>query len=122
MVTPLDPGGRSADLRTAFAMPSIGDLRRCLMALADETITGHPDVYALFSRRFTKDAENPALLKNLEAMCAGKDPLVRAVPNPMRRLIRTQLGYFHDAMPASFDLRGASIGNLILTGGYLNNH
>jgi CofD-related protein of GAK system len=40
----------------------------------------------------------------------------------MRRLIRTQLGYFIEAMPPSFNLRGASIGNLILTGGYLNNH
>ena len=122
MVTPFDSGGSSAVLRKAFEMPSIGDLRSRLMALADETITGHPDVYALFTHRFMKNAENPALLKNLEAMCAGKDPLVRAVPNPMRQLIRTQLGYFYDAMPDSFDLRGASIGNLILAGGYLNNH
>jgi len=103
-------------------MPSIGDLRSRLMALADETITGHPDVYKLFTHRFSKSDENPALLVQLEAMCAGKNPLVRAVPNPMRRLIRTQLGYFRDAMPTSFDLRGASIGNLILSGGYLNNH
>ena len=122
MVTPFDSGGSSAVLRKAFDMPSIGDLRSRLMALADETITGHPDVYALFTHRFTKEADNPALLKRLQAMCAGKDPLVRAVSNPMRRLIRTQLGYFQDAMPATFDLRGASIGNLILAGGYLNNH
>jgi CofD-related protein of GAK system len=40
----------------------------------------------------------------------------------MRRLIRHQIGYFRDAMPADFDLRGASIGNLILAGGFLNNH
>jgi CofD-related protein of GAK system len=55
-------------------------------------------------------------------MCDGKHELMHAVPNPMRRLIRTQLGYFCDKMPAKFDLRGASIGNLILAGGYLNNH
>ena len=122
MVTPFDSGGSSAVLRKAFEMPSIGDLRSRLMALADETITGHPNVYELFTHRFTKEADNPELLTRLDAMCAGKDPLVRAVSNPMRRLIRTQLGYFRDAMPASFDLRGASIGNLILAGGYLNNH
>ena len=122
MVTPFDSGGSSAVLRNAFKMPSIGDLRSRLMALADETFTGHPDVYALFTHRFKKDTENPELLAQLDAMCAGKDPLVRAIPNPIRRLIRTQLGYFREAMPASFDLRGASIGNLILTGGYLNNH
>ena len=122
LVTPFDSGGSSAVLRKTFKMPSIGDLRSRLMALADETITGHPDVYALFTHRFPKDANNSELLIQLEAMCAGKSPLIRAVPNPMRRLIRTQMGYFYEAMPDSFDLRGASIGNLILAGGYLNNH
>ena len=122
LVTPFDSGGSSAVLRMAFEMPSIGDLRSRLMALADETITGHPDVYELFTHRFPKDVKNSELLIQLEEMCAGKDPLIRAVSNPMRRLIRTQMGYFYDAMPDSFDLRGASIGNLILAGGYLNNH
>lgn len=122
MVTPFDSGGSSAVLRKAFDMPSIGDLRSRLMALADETITGHPEVYQLFTHRFPKDVENPLLLEQLESMRTGKDRFIRAVPNPMRRLIRTQLGYFLDAMPATFDLRGASIGNLILAGGYLNNH
>ena len=122
MVTPFDSGGSSAELRKTFQMPSIGDLRSRLMALADETITGHPEVYQLFTRRLNKNSKNSELLLILEAMCSGKDELVRAVPNPMRRLIRTQLGYFIEAMPPSFNLRGASIGNLILTGGYLNNH
>lgn len=122
MVTPFDSGGSSAVLRKAFDMPSIGDLRSRLVALADETITGHPDVYKLFTHRFPKDAKNSELLIQLEAMCAGKSSLISAVPNPMRRLIRTQMGYFYEAMPDSFDLRGASIGNLILAGGYLNNH
>ena len=79
MVTPFDSGGSSAVLRKAFEMPSIGDLRSRLMALADETITGHPNVYELFTHRFTKEAGNPELLTRLDAMCAGKDPLVRAV-------------------------------------------
>ena len=122
MVTPFDSGGSSAVLRKAFGMPSIGDLRSRLVALADETVTGHPDVYKLFTHRFPADSDNRELMLQLQAMCAGKHRLVSAVPNPMRRLIRTQLSYFLDAMPAAFDLRGASIGNLILTGGYLNNH
>jgi CofD-related protein of GAK system len=122
LVTPFDSGGSSAVLRKAFDMPSIGDLRSRLMALTDETITGNPDVYALFTHRFPKDAENSELLIQLEAICTGKSRLIRAVPNPIRRLIRTQMGYFYEAMPDSFDLRGASIGNLILAGGYLNNH
>ena len=122
MVTPFDSGGSSAKLRKAFAMPSIGDLRSRLMALADENITGQPEVYRLFTYRFPVRGKPDKLLARLDAMIAGDDPLVHAIPNPMRRLIRNQLGFFREAMPADFDMRGASTGNLILAGGYLNNH
>jgi CofD-related protein of GAK system len=53
---------------------------------------------------------------------AGRHGMIEPVPNPMRRIICNLLGFFYDAMPVDFDLSGASIGNLILTGGYLNNH
>jgi len=122
LVTPFDSGGSSAELRQAFGMPSIGDLRSRLMALADETILGHPEVFELFTYRFPKDADNGELRDRLENMAKGRSDRIAEVPNPMRRLIRNQLGYFLDAMPREFDLRGASIGNLILVGGYLNNH
>jgi CofD-related protein of GAK system len=122
IVTPFDSGGSSAKLRKAFAMPSIGDLRCRLMSLADENITGHPEVYQLFTYRFPKDKTNDELLKQLNALILGNDSRISDISNPMRRLIRNQLGYFRAAMPDDFDLRGASIGNLILAGGYLNNH
>jgi CofD-related protein of GAK system len=122
MVTPFDSGGSSAKLRQAFSMPSIGDLRSRLVALVDENITGHPEVYQLFSYRFPVDQSPDELLARLDLMIRGKEPLVAAISNPMRRLIRNQLGYFRQAMPEDFDLRGASTGNLILAGGYLNNH
>ena len=122
LVTPFDSGGSSAKLRQAFSMPSIGDLRSRLIALADENITGHPEVYQLFSYRFPDDQPASELLALLDLMIKGKEPLVAAISNPMRRLIRTQLGYFRESMPDDFDLRGASTGNLILVGGYLNNH
>ncbi|MEN8131228.1 MAG: GAK system CofD-like protein [Pseudomonadota bacterium] len=122
MVTPFDSGGSSAKLRKAFSMPSIGDLRSRQVALADETVTGHPEVYKLFTYRLPQSENNDQLLRQLEAMHRGKDLLIEAISNPMRRLIRNQIGYFLAAKPAGFDLRGASIGNLILAGGYLNNH
>jgi len=122
LVTPFDSGGSSAKLRKAFAMPSIGDLRSRLIALADENITGHPEVYELFTYRFPTDRPAAELLHKLDRMIRGKEPLVAAISSPMRRLIRNQLGYFRNAMPEDFDLRGASTGNLILAGGYLNNH
>lgn len=122
MVTPFDSGGSSKTLRKALDMPAIGDIRSRLMALADDTAIGHPEVYRLFNYRFSKREANDKLLRQFDSMVSGKDPLIEDISNPMRRLIRNQMGYFRKAMPADFDLRGASVGNLILSGGYLNNH
>jgi CofD-related protein of GAK system len=122
LVTPFDSGGSSAKLRQAFGMPSIGDLRSRLMALADEAITGHPEIYRLFSHRLDKEANPRDLAAQLDAIIHGQTPLIEDIPNPMRRLIKSQLEHFHDAMPDDFDLRGASIGNLIIAGGFLGNH
>ncbi|MBO6894574.1 MAG: GAK system CofD-like protein [Roseibium sp.] len=122
LVTPFDSGGSSQGLRVAFNMPAIGDLRSRMMALADETVLGHPDVFRLFTHRFSKEAEQADLSRQLETMIAGTHPLVAAIEQPMRMLIQNQLGMFHAARPKSFDLRGASIGNLIMAGGYLNQN
>jgi len=122
LVTPFDSGGSSAKLRAAFSMPSLGDLRSRLMALANETITGHPEVFALFTFRFSQDGADSDLRMQLAAMISGDHAMLRGISSPMRHLIRNQLGYFRQAMPERFDLRGASIGNLILAGGFLNNH
>ncbi|MEE2730366.1 MAG: GAK system CofD-like protein [Pseudomonadota bacterium] len=122
LVTPFDSGGSSAELRRAFAMPAIGDLRNRLMALADESVLGHPDVYQLFNFRLPGDKPQKQLRELLQDIANGRADLISNIPNPMRQLIRNQLGFCIEAMPAQFNLRGASIGNLILAGGYLNNH
>lgn len=122
LVTPFDSGGSSAKLRQAFDMPAIGDLRSRMMALADETITGHPEVYRLFTYRLPSNQSQKALLQRLMNMVNGKDSLVKDIPNPMRRIIRNLLGFFIEEKPKDFDLKGASIGNLTLAGGYLNHH
>ncbi|MDR5860896.1 GAK system CofD-like protein [Halomonas eurihalina] len=122
LVTPFDSGGSSAKLRKAFGMPAIGDLRSRLMALADDSILGHPEVCRLFTYRLPEEAEPDALRATLDTLARGQHPLTGDISNPMRRLICNQLGFFLEAMPDDFDLRGASIGNLILAGGYLNNH
>ena len=122
LVSPFDSGGSSAKLRDAFNMPAIGDLRSRLIALADETILGHPEIYKLFSYRLPTDKPQSSLKSRLTNIVSGKDRLVEDIANPMRQLICNHLGYFVEAMPDNFDLRGASIGNLIITGGYINNH
>lgn len=122
LVSPFDSGGSSAKLRDAFSMPAIGDLRSRLIALADETILGHPEIYQLFSYRLPQNESPFQLRERLNSIATGKDPLIEDIANPMRQLICNHLGYFIQTMPDNFDLKGASIGNLIITGGYINNH
>jgi CofD-related protein of GAK system len=122
LVTPFDSGGSSAKLREAFNMPAIGDLRSRLVALADDSVTGHPEVYELFAHRLSENAAPKALAKELDELLQGRHSLVQNIPNPMRRIVRNQLDFFYENMTADFDLSGASIGNLILAGGYLNNY
>ncbi|MBE9638479.1 GAK system CofD-like protein [Salipiger mangrovisoli] len=119
LITPFDSGGSSQVLREAFDMPAVGDLRSRLMALADESDLGQPDIYALFSHRLAKDAPSPPLRGEVEALVAGTHPLIKAVSSPVGLLIRDFLREFLVAAPMTFDYRGASIGNLILAGGYL---
>ena len=120
LITPFDSGGSSAVLRKAFRMAAVGDLRNRMMALADQSVQGNPDIRKLFAFRFAKQAENGALLSLLEEMVRGKHPMVAVIPDPMRKIIRKHLKLFHQSMPQGFDLKGASIGNLVLAGGFLN--
>jgi CofD-related protein of GAK system len=120
LITPFDSGGSSAVLRRAFHMPAVGDLRNRLMALADQTVRGNPEIYTLFAFRFPEDETPEALREQLDLMAAGSHPLVGAIPEPLRGIVRNHLGFFRTEMPADFDLRGAAIGNLVLTAGYLN--
>ncbi|HNO77299.1 MAG TPA: GAK system CofD-like protein [Phycisphaerae bacterium] len=121
LITPFDSGGSSASLRVAFDMLAVGDLRNRLMALADHSVIGQPAVFELFAHRFDHDTDPARLRDQLQSIIDGVDPMIRQVVNPLRKLIRNHLRYFLEHAPADFDLRGASIGNLILVGGYLNN-
>ncbi|MFN2267632.1 MAG: GAK system CofD-like protein [Desulfonatronovibrio sp.] len=121
IVTPFDSGGSSAKLRQTFNMPAVGDMRSRLMALADQSVKGNPEIRELFAYRLPKDQEKDILLKKLESMATGKNSLIRKVHDPMRKIIRNHLSLFIKKMPADFDLKGASIGNLILASGYFAN-
>ncbi|SFA98445.1 CofD-related protein, GAK system [Poseidonocella pacifica] len=121
LITPFDSGGSSQILREAFDMPAVGDLRSRLMALADESVLGQPDVYALFTHRLARDGLQDDLAAEVAEMRVGQHPLIRAVARPMRSLIQSLLQSFATKAPAAFDYRNASIGNLILAGGYLSN-
>ncbi|AOY58066.1 MULTISPECIES: GAK system CofD-like protein [Desulfococcus] len=121
VITPFDSGGSSARLREAFKMPAIGDVRNRLLALADSSLQGYPEIFRLFACRFPEDGDPTVLKGEMAEMIAGRHPLVAEIPDPMRRIIRHYLHLFIEFMPRDFDLRKASIGNLILTAGYLDN-
>ncbi|WP_243545517.1 GAK system CofD-like protein [Pseudodesulfovibrio tunisiensis] len=121
IITPFDSGGSSAVLRKAFAMPAVGDIRNRLMALADQTLKGNPEIFELFAYRLDHDSDRESLLAELRSMADGRHRLVRRVPGPMRKIIRNYFFEFLNHMPEDFDLRGASLGNVVLTAGYLAN-
>ena len=121
IITSFDSGGSSAILREAFAMPAVGDARARLMDLADQGIKGNREIFDLFAYRFAKKADKVALAHELEKMVSGKHKLVARIPDPMQEVIRNHLLWFQRNMEDDFDLRGASVGNLLLTAGYLEN-
>ncbi|NDR55513.1 GAK system CofD-like protein [Aliiruegeria sabulilitoris] len=120
LITPFDSGGSSQVLREAFDMPAVGDLRSRLMALADETDLGQPDVFALFSHRLPVNVPRQQAAREFKAILQGEHPLMRAISQPMRTLILQQLQSFVAHGTKDFDFRRASIGNLILAGGYFS--
>jgi CofD-related protein of GAK system len=120
LITPFDSGGSSAELRRAFDMLSVGDLRNRLMALSDESALGNPQVTALFSFRLHK---HDALLARTDfgGLLGGTHELTRAISIPLRSILISHLRWFAHRMPEDFDLCGASIGNLIITGCFLEH-
>ena len=121
LVTPFDSGGSSAALRGAFNMPAVGDLRSRMMALADDTCAGHPELYRLMTYRLPTELGQQQLRLRLEQISQATDPLSSSLQQPLQGLICHYLESFLQEAPEEFDYRGASLGNLVLTGGYLRD-
>ncbi|OBQ46529.1 GAK system CofD-like protein [Halodesulfovibrio spirochaetisodalis] len=121
LITPFDSGGSSAVLRDEFSMPAVGDIRNRLMSLADDSVLGNPEIYAFFTHRLNTEASQQELRTELAELAEGTHPLILAVPYPMRKLIQTSMISIRNHISDAFDLRGASLGNLVLAAGYLDN-
>lgn len=122
VITPFDSGGSSAVLRDAFAMPAVGDIRNRLVALADLSGKGAREIFALFTYRLSKKDPQVVLVDELRRMAEGEHVLISLLPEKKREVIQGHFLRFMNVMPHDFDLRGASIGNIVLTAGYLANH
>lgn len=120
LVTPFDSGGSSAALRRAFGMPAVGDVRNRLLALADTTLVPS-SVLDVCNRRLPDTGDRDALLQQLYALASEKDPCWQDVPRIFGEVLRVHLRYFLEKMPPTFDPCKASVGNLVLAGGYLHH-
>ncbi|WP_300733207.1 GAK system CofD-like protein [uncultured Desulfovibrio sp.] len=120
LVTPFDSGGSTASLRRAFAMPAVGDIRNRLAALSDRDII--PDaVLELWEQRLPEDGDPEELRRQLLQLGESVHPCWRELPDVFAASMRLYLSFFLRRMPPHFDARYASLGNLMLAGGYLEH-
>lgn len=108
LVTPFDSGGSSAALRRSLSMPAVGDLRNRLLALADVTTERGRVLHDALARRLPSEGTAAALRREL-------GDALRELPEEAAAPIHACL----ESVGPGFDLRHASVGNLVLAGMYL---
>jgi len=121
IVTPFDSGGSSAKIREFFNIIAVGDLRNRMLALSDRGNFEKRIVARLLSYRLPVDAGDDELLSVLWDLAFENHPVIKIIEEPLRKLICRSLYKFIRKIPCGFDLRGASIGNLVIAGSYLEN-
>lgn len=108
LVTPFDSGGSSAALRQALEMPAVGDLRNRILALADTDSLDALATHDLLAHRLPGEGPGIALRAELDHTLRRAHPAVRDAAHTCL-----------DAVGPDFDLRHASVGNLVLAGLFL---
>jgi CofD-related protein of GAK system len=121
LITPFDSGGSSAPLREAFGMIGVGDLRSRMVALADPSRQGVGAACALLNYRLPTVGDAAELRNRLDAIVAGDDPLALELSSAFKRAACDSVRVAVEALPPEFDVRGACVGNLVVTGAYLGS-
>jgi len=120
IVTMYDDGGSSRVIRDAFNMPPPGDLRNVLMHMTDPSARGGSKIAEVFKHRLSKTEYEPKHLQDeLDSFILLSHPKLLLVERGLGNIISLYLNHFNKEKPNNFDLRGASIGNLVMTGCYL---
>lgn len=119
IVSPFDSGGSSARLRQAFGMIAVGDMRNRLLSLVDDSDPAGEAAAHVLSFRLSTDETEDALRRCLRRFASGEDESMRSLPEALGGYTRHHLRQFLERMPEDFDLRGASLGNLVLANSML---
>ncbi|MBO4334490.1 MAG: GAK system CofD-like protein [Desulfovibrio sp.] len=120
IVTTFDSGGSTAEIRRCFAIPAMGDLRNRLLALADPAQVS-PQILDFFQMRLPSQAEPGQLLVQLRTMASPDHPFWAGTDPHSVSWLCSALQAIVQRLPGHFDLRGASVGNLLLTSIYLEH-
>jgi len=121
LMTPFDSGGSSAVLRHIFDMPSFGDIRQRLLALSDGSDEPIKLLQSLLGHRLAIELPSSELRQQLRAMAAGTDDRMTTLSASPRSAVARHLSAVLELLPEDADLRGASIGNLVLAGSYIGS-
>ena len=116
LVTTLDSGGSSASLRQAFEMPAVGDLRNRLLALANRDNPSIRTTVEWMQHRMAPGADVVALRRDIESLAALPD-FAADRDGKLIDVARFAL----EQLPSAGQFAGMCIGNLVLTGMYLQH-
>lgn len=112
-----DSGGSSKELREAFSMLPVGDVRQALMTMAHgEGRAG--DLVKICNARLSDALGNAEASVEFEYYASGVHPLLRRMEGRRRDTVLAYLNLFRQRVPRGFDFRNGSIGNFIMTGAY----
>lgn len=115
IITTFDSGGSTQAIRRVFDMPAVGDLRNRLLAAANPSCI-LPSTLSFLRRRVAPGLSGDRALADLRSSL--NDPALRQDPDAAA--IAADLESFLAAMPPDFDAARASIGNIALTGAWLD--
>lgn len=121
IVTPFDSGGSSAEIRRSFAMPAVGDMRNRLLALA-ERLPDTSSALDFCSARLPAEGDAGELRRYLRKIGGPRHPLWSNMPDSAAGYLRGLFNSFLTRMPPAFNPLNASLGNIVLAAGYLDNN
>ncbi len=122
LLSPFDSGGSTAEIRKVLKMPAVGDVRARIMSLSDPKTIDYPYVLRLFNHRFSSSDFEGSPRQYIYDVVNNRNALINGITSPLKSVIRENLECFLEHTDSSFNFEHASIGNLVLAGGYLLNN